>query len=125
MSSPPPSRLLRLVLGLALGLGIGCALAHDGPRGGHGPERHGQDWEDDGHSHDHARRARERGEILTLSEVYARAAAQVPGRVLEAELEERHGRWVYELEILDSRGGLRELELDARTGLVLNQAGDD
>jgi uncharacterized membrane protein YkoI len=100
----------RLILGLPLLLATGWSAAHG----------RAHDWEDDDHSHDRARRATERGEILNLSEVYRRVAAQVPGRVLETELEREHGRWVYELKILDPRGRLQEIELDARTGAILD-----
>jgi uncharacterized membrane protein YkoI len=100
----------RLILGLPLLLAAGWSTTQGAPH----------EWEDDDHSHDRARRAAERGEILNLSEVYTRVAAQVPGRVLEAELEREYGRWVYELKILDPRGRLQEIELDARTGAILD-----
>jgi len=105
-----PTHHFRLIIGLPLLLATGWSTVHGAPH----------EWEDDDHSHDRARRATERGEILNLSEVYTRIAAQVPGRVLEAELEREHGRWVYELKILDPRGRLQEIELDARTGVILD-----
>ncbi|HYN77064.1 MAG TPA: PepSY domain-containing protein [Lamprocystis sp. (in: g-proteobacteria)] len=108
------TRHTRLILSLAMLLTAGWSAAHD----------HNRDWEDDDHSYDRARRANQRGEILDLAEIYRRAAAQVPGRVLEAELEKEHGRWVYELQILDPSGRLRELKLDARTGKIFKQEGD-
>ena len=91
-----------------------------------GGAHHGDhDWEDDDHSYDRARRASERGEILDLAEIYARVATAVPGRVLETELEDEHGHWVYELRILDPQGRLREVALDARTGRLLTGRKDD
>ena len=85
------TRYIRLILGLAMLLAAAGSGAYD----------RNPDWEDDDSSYDRARRANQRGEILDLAEIYARAAAQVPGRVLEAELEKEHGRWVYELKILE------------------------
>lgn len=105
-----------LALGLALAAGRGL---------GHGDGRGGPDWEDDGHSHDRARRASARGEILSLAEIYKRAAARFPGRVLEAELESEQGQWVYELKMLDPAGRLRKVDLDARTGEFLQREDDD
>lgn len=99
----------RLLPALLLSLATGWP----GARAGH------HDWEDDNHSYDRARRASEQGEILSLAEIYTRVAAQVPGRILDAELEKEHGRWVYELRILDPDGRLQEVALDARTGLLL------
>lgn len=106
-----------LVLAVALGLGWGSAQA--------GRQPGNRDWEDADHSYDRARRASERGEILSLTEIYARAAARSPGRVLEAELESEHGRWVYELKVLDPAGRLREVHLDARSGAILESEVDD
>lgn len=98
------------------------AAADKGRGSGDGDRR---DWADEDSSHDRARRATERGEILPLSAIYERALASLPGRVLEAELERKHGRWVYELKILDAGGRLFEVYLDAGTGAVLKQEEDD
>jgi uncharacterized membrane protein YkoI len=106
---------MRRSLALALLLAAGSAGAYAGHH----------DWADEDHSYDRARRARERGEILALDEIYARAVAAVPGRVLEAELEHEHGHWIYELKVLDAQGRLRELDLDARTGRLLDHPEDD
>jgi len=106
-----------LVLAVALAAGWGSAQA--------GRPQGDRDWEDANHSYDRARRASERGEILSLAEIYTRAAARFPGRVLEAELESEHGRWVYELKILDRAGRLLKVHLDADSGAILEQEEDD
>ena len=82
------------------------------------------DWADEDSSHDRARRATERGEILPLTVIYERALASLPGRVLEAELERKHDLWVYELKILDAGGRLFEVYMDASTGAILKQEED-
>jgi uncharacterized membrane protein YkoI len=41
--------------------------------------------------------------------------------VLDIEIEEEHGRLVYEVKLLQSDGRLVKLELDARTATVLRR----
>jgi len=45
--------------------------------------------------------------------------------VLEIELDEDHGRTIYEIELLDEQGRVLELEVDAATGEILQQEYDD
>lgn len=124
----PPLLLPCLVLALSL------VPLPAGADQGHGSRDRSQDrsqlaepadWDDEDHSYDRARRASERGEILPLSTIYERALARVPGRVLEAELERKHGLWVYELKILDAAGRLLEVYLDASTGALLDHEEED
>lgn len=75
---------------------------------------------DSGKDHERARAALSRGDILPLARILAIAAEQVPGDVIKVELENEHGRMIYELKILADSGRVREIELDARTGAVLN-----
>lgn len=70
---------------------------------------------------DRARAALQAGEISPLPLILARVAAAYPGDVLEVELEREHGRWVYELKLLQPGGGLLKLQVDAQSGTVLNQ----
>jgi hypothetical protein len=65
--------------------------------------------------HDEARLLRERGDIVPLAELL-RHPSLASQRILEAELEYEHGRLVYELEILDADGRVRERYFDAATG---------
>jgi uncharacterized membrane protein YkoI len=41
--------------------------------------------------------------------------------VLEVELEQDDGRWIYEIKLLQSGGRLVKLELDAASGAVLQR----
>jgi uncharacterized iron-regulated membrane protein len=68
---------------------------------------------------DRARAALQAGEILPLNTILTRLAQTQPGQVLEVELERKDGRWLYEIKLLQPGGGLRKLELDARSGEVL------
>jgi uncharacterized membrane protein YkoI len=82
----------------------------------------------DPHDHDRARAALERGEIRPIAEILATAAAEVPGEVIEIELERTHGAWVYELEVIDPRGRMLEVLLDAATASLIaveHEHGDD
>jgi len=73
--------------------------------------------------HDKARSALRRGEILPLGKVLETVARTHPGSVLEVELDREHGRWIYEVKILEDDGALRDVEVDARTGLDIEQRG--
>ena len=65
--------------------------------------------------HDAIQALREDGRILPLSTVLA--SDDLAGmRVLEADLEREHGRFVYELEVLDAGGHVTERYYDAVTG---------
>ena len=69
--------------------------------------------EDD--DHERAESYRRSGEIVPLSQLLQRS--ELAGqRILEAELEDEHGRLVYELEILHSDGRVTERYYDAATG---------
>ena len=70
---------------------------------------------------DRARAALQAGEVAPLTTILARLAQTQPGQVLEVELERKDGRWLYEIKLLQPGGGLRKLEVDARSGEVLQQ----
>ena len=71
---------------------------------------------------DHAavREALQRGEVLPLMKIIAIATKEVPGDVIEVELEDEREALLYEIKILTSTGRVREVKIDARTGAVLN-----
>lgn len=71
-----------------------------------------------GNDHERALQAMQAGDIKPLSEILAALSANQAGRVLEVELEEKRGRWVYEFKLLDPKGTLREIKVDARTGEI-------
>ncbi|ACO79031.1 Peptidase M4, thermolysin propeptide [Azotobacter vinelandii CA] len=75
---------------------------------------------------DQALRLRQEGVILPLEQLVRSALDRYPGAsLLEAELEEEHGAYVYEVELLTTGGVVRELELDARDGRILKDEEDD
>jgi uncharacterized membrane protein YkoI len=79
-------------------------------------------------AHDHARHALERGEVRPIAEILARVAAAVPGEVIHVEFERQHRHeqpvWIYEIKVLAADGRLREVEVDAATGRILNVEDD-
>lgn len=63
----------------------------------------------------------EAGEIRSLEQVLQRVREEGHGHVLEAELEREDGRYVYEVEVLDDQGKVREYEYDARSGEAIDR----
>jgi hypothetical protein len=100
--------LWALGVGLAVGLGPGLVPL---------PAQAGRD---DGQR---VRAAREQGRILPLEQLIAQVAQVVPGRLLQAELEDEDGRWVYELRWQLADGRRLEIELDASDGRWLKLKG--
>lgn len=95
-------RPLLVALALLGGLGMPCAWPRDG-------------------DHERALQAVQGGQVLPLRSVLERLEREHPGQVLEVELEDEDGRWVYEIKLLQSGGQRIKLELDAKTGEVLRR----
>ena len=74
---------------------------------------------DDG-DHERARQAMVRGDVLPLKRVMERLDALRPGgNILEVELEQHGGRWVYEIKQLEPGGQIVKIKLNAKTGDLL------
>lgn len=56
---------------------------------------------------------------ITIEEAIRIARQQVPGEVVKVELERKGPRLIYEVDIVTSQGVKYEVEMDARTGEVL------
>ena len=69
--------------------------------------------------------ARKSGEILPQEEIIQRAKSQHPGRVTEIELEHKHGRYVYEVDVVDESSVKWELKFDAKTGDLISSEADE
>jgi uncharacterized membrane protein YkoI len=72
-----------------------------------------------------AARLAKSGAILPLEQILQRAQAAQPGKVIEAEFEQRFGRYVYDVEVLDDKGIVWKLRLDAKTGAVMRVKQED
>lgn len=104
-SSLDPFGVSSPALGLSLALGLLLALGSPLARAGS--------------DHDRARAAVQAGQALPLKTLLERLQRDHPGQVLEVELEQAGGRWVYEVKLLQPGGRLLKLELDAATAQVL------
>jgi uncharacterized membrane protein YkoI len=77
------------------------------------------DKQDKKKEHEMVREALQRGEVLPLVKILAIANQQVPGDVIEVELEQEKVGLIYEIKILTGNGRVREVKIDARTGNVV------
>ncbi|MGZ5903030.1 MAG: PepSY domain-containing protein [Reyranella sp.] len=68
--------------------------------------------------HDEARRAVESGEIRPLTEILNAVREKLPGEVVGVKLEREAGVWMYELRVLDDKGRLFEIHVEAHSGEV-------
>jgi len=58
--------------------------------------------------------------FVSIDSVIDAARDSVPGMVVEAELEKKHGRWVYEIEIITPQHQEVELIFDAHSGALIS-----
>lgn len=74
-----------------------------------------------------ARKLIKAGEIMSFEKISEIALGIKPGRILDTELERsrRTGVYYYEIEILDDKGVVWELDLNAKTGELLKLKIDD
>jgi len=82
-------------------------------------------WSGSHDDHNRARQALQAGQVLPLGKVLERLEREHPGQVLEVELEQEGGRWVYEIKLLQPQGQLVKLKLDARTATLLPGKGSN
>ena len=57
---------------------------------------------------------------VTIDQAIKTASEKVPGTVVEAELEKKHGKTVWEVEVLGPDGNVTEVHIDAATGAVID-----
>jgi uncharacterized membrane protein YkoI len=65
------------------------------------------------------------GEFLTLVQILGVVADDIPGEVIETKFERIGDVPAYEIYFLDAQGRRQELLVDARTGVVLKDDGDE
>jgi uncharacterized membrane protein YkoI len=68
--------------------------------------------------HERAHRAVERGEMKSLADILAIVRDKLPGEVAGVEIEQEDGHWVYEFRVVDSKGRLFDVYVDARSGAI-------
>ena len=72
----------------------------------------------DEHRRDEVRRAVQAGEIKSLAEILAAVRGKLPGEVAGVDVEHEDGRWRYEFRVVDDKGRLYEVYIDARSGEI-------
>lgn len=77
---------------------------------------HARDHDD--RRRDEMRRAVEAGEIRSLADIIAGVRGQLPGEIAGVEIEREDGHWIYEFRVIDARGRLFEVYIDARSGTI-------
>ena len=60
---------------------------------------------------------------VTIDQAIKTASEKAPGTVVEAELEKKHGKTVWEVEVLGADGKVTEVHIDAATGAVIDVNG--
>jgi uncharacterized membrane protein YkoI len=76
------------------------------------------DASDDEHDRDAVHRAVEAGQIKSLADILAAVGGKLPGEVAGVEIEREHGRWIYEFRVVDGKGRLYEVYVDASSGTI-------
>ena len=74
--------------------------------------------------HDEVKKLRDTRKILSMEEVIARSRTVQPGQVVDVELENKDGNYVYEMKILGDDGRVHKLYLDAADGSVIKRKDD-
>jgi hypothetical protein len=75
----------------------------------------GKKEKEEGHIADMAKEAK-----VTIDQAIKTAIEKVPGTVVEAELEKKHDKTVWEVEVLGADGHVTEVHIDAATGAVID-----
>ncbi|MDP2520599.1 PepSY domain-containing protein [Shimia thalassica] len=75
--------------------------------------------------HDAARDAVRQQQVIPLMEIIPAILVEFDARLLEAEFEREHGKYVYELELITGAGRMIEVMVDATTGEILEVEQED
>jgi uncharacterized membrane protein YkoI len=67
---------------------------------------------------DEMRHSVERGEIRPLEDILSTIRDKLPGEVAGVEVERKKGRWIYEFRVVDGKGRLFEVQVDARSAAI-------
>ena len=74
--------------------------------------------------HIEARRLLNSGEIMPLDDILKIVRQAFPGKLLEVELEIEDKQIVYEIEILNADGIVKEIYINAKTGKIISTHDD-
>lgn len=57
---------------------------------------------------------------VTIDQAIKTATEKIPGKVVEAELEKKHGMLVWEVEVVTAENKVMEVHIDAESGAVID-----
>jgi len=57
---------------------------------------------------------------VTIDQAIKTASKKVSGKVIEAELEKKHNKLIWEVEVVTAENKLMEVHIDAETGAVID-----
>lgn len=57
---------------------------------------------------------------VTIDQAIKTASEKVPGKIVEAELEKKHNKLVWEVEVITAENKVMEVHIDADTGAVID-----
>lgn len=77
-------------------------------------------WASPSFTPEQIRAARHNGDIRSLKWVLSQIQSDYPGRVLDAELKQDHGQYLYKITLLQSERHITKLTVDANTAEVLH-----
>lgn len=60
------------------------------------------------------------GVKVTIDQAIKAASDKAPGKVIEAEIEQKHGKIVWEVEVVTAEGKVLEVHVDADSGAVID-----
>ena len=92
-----------------LGLAVGTVLVWGTPA-----------WSDKKDEHRGGMAALAKDATVTIEQAIKTANERVPGTVVEAELEKKHGKTVWEVDVLGADGQITEVHIEAATGTVID-----
>ena len=75
--------------------------------------------ESENNERESVRTAVERGEVKSLSSVLQAVGPELPGEVVGVEIERENGLWTYEFRVVDGKGRLFDVYVDAATAKIL------
>lgn len=105
-----------VLVGLAV-LGVGAYVAYE-----EYDDR--RDRERELLAHEALLRDTREGKLVPLARILDLTAQHVPGEVVKVELEDEHGRRIYEIKVLAENGRVRELKYDAHDAELLEIEND-
>ena len=79
----------------------------------------------DDYDHNRARKLVQSGNILPLETILENLKKRTSGRILEVEMKRKKGIFIYEVELVNEQGVVKEFVFDASNGKLLKEKVED